>query len=187
MLKVSKPSNPVCSQEPERPLRAASAPASAHAAQALRAPPERAVSRPPRAPEGGGAAALLVEAEHKARGRQRPDRPQPSPMEVQEAADAVQSAQSALLAMEDNGHRAKEKEHKEARKRLAQAYQKALRRCAFCPGKDRLEAGTNLVAKELHALKWLEDFEDFGEASRKTEKEAEDLSLTYHRHEELVS
>jgi len=34
-----------------------------------------------------------------------------------EAADAVQSAQSALLAMEengDNGHRPKEKEHKEA-------------------------------------------------------------------------
>lgn len=150
-------------QEPERPLRAASAPA------------ERPVSRPRTTPEGGGAAALLVEAEHKARGRQRPDRPQPSLMEVQEAADAVQAAQSALLAMEengDNGQRPKEKEHKEARKRLAQAYQKALRRCAFCPG------------KELDALKWLEDFEDFGETSR-TEK-ADDLSLTYitSRHED---
>lgn len=150
-------------QEPER-LRATSAPAP-------RAAPER-PSRP-RAPEGGGAAALLVEAEHKARGRQRPDRPQPSLVEVQEAAATVQSAQSALLTMEtgDNGHRAQEKEHKEARKRLAQAYQKALRRCAFCPG------------KELDALKWLEDFEDFGEASR-TEK-ADDLSLTYpQRHED---
>lgn len=123
--------------------------------------------------QGGGAAALLVEAEHKARGRQRPDRPQPSLVEVQEAAAAVQSAQSALLTMEtrDNGHRPQEKEHKEARKRLAQAYQKALRRSAFCPG------------KELDALKWLEDFEDFGEASR-TEK-ADDLSLTYpQRHED---
>ena len=39
----------VGSQEPERPLRAASAP----------------VSRPRTTPEGGGAAALLVEAEHK--------------------------------------------------------------------------------------------------------------------------
>ena len=43
----------VGSQEPEQPLRAASAPA------------ERPVSRPRTTPEGGGAAALLVEAEHK--------------------------------------------------------------------------------------------------------------------------
>lgn len=78
--------------------------------------------------------------------------PQPSLQEVEEAEAAADAAtksvaQRIAAAAEGNGALSEDKEAKR-KKRIAQAYQRALRLCAFFPG------------KELNALKWLEDFED---------------------------